>query len=152
MTTKEQERKALEQIRKIVEGLGEGSYIGTAFEGCFEDAEENIENDFGLSMKNRWENAEKKKNEALEGKAKFAELAMSMEQSSHKYHENWEASEARCADIEEQLHDSEKQLFDVTLEVEGLNKQLDEAHNLIHERDFEIITLKAKLYDLMMAK
>lgn len=59
MTTKEQERKALEKIRKIVEELGENSYIGTAFEGCFEIAEENIENDFGCSMKQRAEQAAK---------------------------------------------------------------------------------------------
>ena len=59
MTTKEQERKALEQIRKIVAGLGKDSYIGTAFEGCFEIAEENIENDFGCSMKQRAESAER---------------------------------------------------------------------------------------------
>lgn len=59
MTTKEQERKALEQIRKIVEGLGEDSYIGTAFEGCFEVAEQNIDNDWACSMKGRAESAEK---------------------------------------------------------------------------------------------
>lgn len=53
MTTKEQERKALAQIRKIVEGLGEGSYVATAFEGCFELAESNIEYDFGESMQDR---------------------------------------------------------------------------------------------------
>lgn len=58
MTTKEQERKALAQIRKIVEGLGEDSYIGMAFEGCFEIAEENIENDFGCSMKQRADKAQ----------------------------------------------------------------------------------------------
>lgn len=63
--TKEQERKALAQIKKIVEGLGENSYIGMAFEGCFEIAEENIENDFGCSMKQRWEAAQKEA-EALE--------------------------------------------------------------------------------------
>ena len=55
MTTKEQERQALEQIRKIVADLGENSYIGTAFDGCFEIAEENIENDFACSMKQRAE-------------------------------------------------------------------------------------------------
>ena len=33
MTTKDQERKALAQIRKIVESLGENSYVATAFEG-----------------------------------------------------------------------------------------------------------------------
>lgn len=57
VATKEQERKALEKIRKIVADLGENSYIGTAFEGCFEIAEENIENDFACSMKQRWEAA-----------------------------------------------------------------------------------------------
>ena len=35
MTTKAQERKALEQIKKIVESLGADSYIATAFEGVF---------------------------------------------------------------------------------------------------------------------
>lgn len=59
MTTKEQERKALEKIRKIVEELGENSYVGTAFEGCFEIAENNIDNDFACSMKQRAEGAEK---------------------------------------------------------------------------------------------
>lgn len=58
--TKEQERKALEKIRKIVEELGEESYIGMAFEGCFEIAEQNIENDWACSMKQRVESAEKK--------------------------------------------------------------------------------------------
>ena len=65
MTTKEQERKALAKIRKIVDELGENSYVGTAFEGCFEIAEENIDNDFACSMKQRAEAAEKKA-EALE--------------------------------------------------------------------------------------
>lgn len=57
IATKEQERKALEKIKKIVSDLGENSYIGTAFEGCFEDAEDNIENDFAFSMKQRYERA-----------------------------------------------------------------------------------------------
>lgn len=59
MTTKEQELKALAQIKKIVDGLGEDSYIAMAFEGCFEIAEENIQNDWGCSMKQRAESAEK---------------------------------------------------------------------------------------------
>ena len=35
MVTKEQERKALEQIEKIVSALGADSYVATAFDGCF---------------------------------------------------------------------------------------------------------------------
>ena len=58
MTTKEQEKKALAQIRKIVDGLGADSYIAAAFEGCFEIAADNIENDFACSMKQRLVSAE----------------------------------------------------------------------------------------------
>lgn len=62
MTTKEQERKALARIKKIIDEVSEGnptnSYIGMAFEGCIEDAEQNIENDWGLSWKQRAEAAE----------------------------------------------------------------------------------------------
>lgn len=42
MTTKDQERKAVEKIRKIVEELGENSYVGFAMEGVLELAEDNI--------------------------------------------------------------------------------------------------------------
>lgn len=59
-STKEQEREALVKIRKIIAELGENSYIGTAFEGCLQDAESNIDNDFGDSMKARYEYSEKK--------------------------------------------------------------------------------------------
>lgn len=58
--TKDEERKALARINKIVEALGEDSYVATAFEGCFEDAEENIENDFACSWKQRAESAQEK--------------------------------------------------------------------------------------------
>lgn len=36
MTTKDQERQAIEKIRKIVEGLGENSYVGFAMDGILE--------------------------------------------------------------------------------------------------------------------
>ena len=58
--TKQQEREALEKIKAIVATLGPRSYVGAALEGCLEDAEVNIENDFGDSMKARWQEAEKR--------------------------------------------------------------------------------------------
>lgn len=51
--TKDQEREALERIKAILDTLGPDSYVGTAFEGCLEIAEENIENDFACSTKQR---------------------------------------------------------------------------------------------------
>ena len=55
--TKDQERETLEKIKEMIAELGPQSYLATAFEGCFADAESNIENDFGDSMQRRWENS-----------------------------------------------------------------------------------------------
>lgn len=60
MATKDQERAALDKIAKIVNGLGEDSYVGAAFKGCFEIAEDNIGNDFMCSPMERVESLEKK--------------------------------------------------------------------------------------------
>lgn len=60
IATKEQELKALENIKNIVAELGEGSYLAAAFDGCFELAEQNIDNDFCLSMKEQVEAAEER--------------------------------------------------------------------------------------------
>ncbi|MDE5557382.1 MAG: hypothetical protein K2J32_06760 [Ruminococcus sp.] len=66
ITTKEQERKALAKIKEIMESLGENSYVGTAFEGCFEIAEENIEYDFADSMQARLKEAREEANRSDE--------------------------------------------------------------------------------------
>lgn len=63
--TKAQEREALEKIKAIVATLGPRSYVGTALDGCLVDAEVNIENDFGDSMKARWQEAEKRVAQAV---------------------------------------------------------------------------------------
>jgi predicted RNase H-like nuclease (RuvC/YqgF family) len=57
--TKEQERKALVEIREIVDGLGENSHVAAAFDGCFGIAGENIRYDQMCSMKEKVEAAEK---------------------------------------------------------------------------------------------
>ena len=38
IATKDQERKAIEEIRKIVDNLGEYSYVGAAMDGVLEFA------------------------------------------------------------------------------------------------------------------
>lgn len=64
--TKEQERQAITKIRRIVEGLGENSYIGFAMDGVLEVAVQNIEDDAAYSMKGRMENAERREQEQQE--------------------------------------------------------------------------------------
>ncbi len=73
--TKQQEREALERIRAILAPLGPRSYCRTAFEGCLEDAEANIDDDAAYSMKARYEEAQKKlRQEIAEHQATRKEL------------------------------------------------------------------------------
>lgn len=69
IATKDQERKAIEEIRKIVDNLGEYSYVGAAMDGVLEFAEDNIENGFVQSMKESVETAEKRAHELEEARA-----------------------------------------------------------------------------------
>ena len=143
MTTKEQERKALEQIRKIVEGLGENSYVGTAFAGCFEDAEDNIENDFAMSMKDRYESEERKcakikeANDVLTLKVKGLQTEKELEHV--RAEENLRALDATKKELEltAQTMRQEKERAD---RLADRNKELAQ----------EIIELKAKLYDMIV--
>lgn len=66
IATKEQERNALKKIKEIVAGLGNDSYIATAFNGAFELAERNIEEDAAYSASYYIENLEEKNKRVYE--------------------------------------------------------------------------------------
>lgn len=143
MTTKEQERKALEQIRKIVEELGEGSYIATAFEGCFEIAEENIENDFACSMKQRLETSEKENAGLIKSIAEYQNKVKSLDMKA----KNLEDATLAYS------KDAEKMVEKINSLKESATKywnDLQAAETKLDEKEDEIIRLKAKLYDMMV--
>lgn len=143
MTTKEQELKALEKIRKIVEELGENSYVGMAFEGCFEIAEDNIENDFGCSMKQRAESAEQK-----------LEAAGIIRSNLEKEVEELQIKNRMLGELIEQ-HDKTYENLRLKKEeykqsaLENWNKYR-EAQNALIVAEAKITELKAKLYDYMV--
>lgn len=85
IATKDQERKALEEIRKIVDNLGENSYVGAAMEGVLELAKDNIENDFVQSMKESVETAEKRAHE-LEEELEEARACILPEEVRQKFY------------------------------------------------------------------
>lgn len=58
MASKAEERAALEKIRGIVGGLGVDSYVAVTFEGCFDVALDNIDNDFANSPYVNYKNAQ----------------------------------------------------------------------------------------------
>lgn len=142
LATKDQEREALAKIRKIVAGLGPESYIGTAFEGCFQDAEDNIENDFAFSMASRFE-SEHEKAVHNEGVATEACKALNAEKQV-------------SAELREQIDAIDETLQQTRASAETLNHLLTEQKEATGETQRradaaeQLVTeLKAKLYDYM---
>lgn len=142
IATKQDERKALADIIEIVEGLGEGSYIGTAFEGCFDIARENIENDFACSMRQRVEYEQEQVKEAKETiKYRDAELA-DRETEVRSLNKTLEQQTARVKELEERLEKTEKCGFQLINERSALSIKCESQAD-------EILHLKAKLFDLL---
>ena len=142
MTTKEQERKALEQIKKIIDGLGADSYISMAFDGCVEDAEMNIENDFGCSMKQRYE-------KARDDAEYFHKAANHYAAENAKLEEQLENAN-KCIDgLRKDLTDADEDVMRLSKLAEDALNDASQQNKLIHDKDLEIITLKARLYDLL---
>lgn len=149
MTTKDQERKALEQIRKIVEGLGEDSYIGTAFEGCFEIAEQNIDNDFGCSIKQQYD-SEFAYRCKIEDELKAVKQELREEKiKNDMFKARVEEAEARFNDAQGRIDKRVAQVFDLREERDNAVQTANEAQIRVAALEDEIIKLKAKLYDMM---
>lgn len=143
MTSKDQERKALEQIRKIVAGLGEESYIGKAFEGCFEIASDNIDNDFWNSQKDSIESLKKsldsaasKMNDKVE---ELIEMKKRAEAAEIQFNMTQKTADSWCAKYHEAADRA----------TENWNK-FREMEDKVEALELENMKLKAKLYDMMV--
>lgn len=139
MTTKEQERKALARIRKIVAELGEDSYLATAFDGAWEIAEENIENDFANSTKFYVDKYNGTDSRAVAAENKIRELTAEVE------FQKGEAEFHRKAYVEKN-----KDYNGACEKIEELVKARQDAEERVEALELETMKLKAKLYDLMM--
>lgn len=138
MSTKEQERKALEQIKKIVAGLGSDSYIGIAFEGVLDDAVENIENDFACSWKGRAESAEKRARD-------WQEKYEAEKKANKPMQDQVKGLNSQCLFYEKELAERTAKTFEA-------QQKVAEQENRIKALEDEIIHLKAKLYDMIVAQ
>lgn len=144
MMTKDQEREVLKKIKALIDSTGSDSYIEAAFAGCVEIAEDNIDNDFMTSLKDRAEQANKREaekslkvqeledtNTRLQARIEDLTKALNAEEETKETYLN------NAHALNEELH-KEKQ------NVEGLERQIEGLED-------EIIRLKAKLYDLITA-
>lgn len=145
ITTKEQERKALDKIRKIIADLGEDSYVATAFEGCFEVAEQNIDNDWACSLKEQVESRDK---EIFKLQLENSNLRLDLK-AEKEYHElavqNLQTTSSNCEILKVENNRLNAELSNVSL-IEETNRSY--YKDLLNTKDDEIIRLKAKLYDL----
>lgn len=98
--TKAQEREALEKIKAMIEELGPQSYLKTAFEGVFEDAEENIEFDAAFSMKQRYESSEEKLREMVDNYTTAKQDAADLKEQLKKAQEQIRAANERIMSLE----------------------------------------------------
>lgn len=132
--SKDTEREYLGRIKNILNALGPNSYCAMAFEGCVVDAEENIDNDFAVSMKGRWqseckahENTRKSLTEKLDAQSqRIAELEAGLQGVKQmEIQARKEAAEAKTA-----LEDAKEKILpaDIAAELTAmLKKQVDEA-------------------------
>lgn len=153
--TKDQEREALEKIKAILDTLGPDSYVGTALEGCLEIAEENIENDFACSMKQRVE-AVVVENTRLKERVK--ELEEKLAESEKDYEAAHEAAHLVADEKDAEIEKLKAQVSSLTeigrLNAEKCDEVRSEAWDLqkrAEKAEAEVIRLKAKLYDYMTA-
>lgn len=132
--SKDTEREYLGRIKNILDALGPNSYCAMAFDGCVGDAEENIDNDFAVSMKGRWqseckahENTRKSLTEKLDAQSqRIAELEAGLQGVKQmEIQARKEAAEAKTA-----LEDAKEKILpaDIAAELTAmLKKQADEA-------------------------
>lgn len=150
MTTKNDERNALAEIRRIVDSLGPDSYIGTAFEGCWEIASDNIENDFACSMKERWESAR-------EDAAHYHHACVDLTARVDELNRALDGAKEENAALRSEIGSASEERESLHEENSVLRRSLDETEFSSREKDAEIdalrdeiVHLKAKLYDYMV--
>lgn len=163
--SKDDERKGLEKIRNIVEGLGGiNSYIGMAFEGVWELAERNIRDDAGYSCKEYMVSRDTLESETIELNKHLVNFENENRELNDKLYNAYDElkSEKEYREIKLSEKDSEIKSLQVIInqnyqereqnvakitELEQEKEAVEKENDKLRE---EIIRLKAKLYDFIV--
>lgn len=170
--TKAEEYDALIQIRGILKDFSpEDTYIGKAFEGCVEQAEENIRYDGKMSWKAKYESKDREAARLTEKLAEVNKKLRESEEARVDLTEELNQKDDAIARLEDTKNQLESQIVGEALirrdyearigQMESDYKALQISHEGLkaakkQEAEAEIsalrqtiIELKAKLYDLM---
>lgn len=145
--TKQQERDTLEKIKKMVAQLGPNSYLSAAFEGCFELAAENIENDWACSMADRARRADMRAEELRE---KLVESEKDYEAAHAAAHEVAAQKDREIAQLKDQLKQIQETARWNCQRCDEEAAAAGDAVRRAEAAEAEVISLKAKLYDFMV--
>lgn len=133
--TKEQERAALAKIEKIINEAGKDSYIGITFDGMIALCEENITNDWGCNPIKDLDTARSRNEENTRTIARLETACREHMQETADADERYKAEHLEHLETAGNLNQTVKKLETANETIKGLQA--------------EIVTLKAKLYDLM---
>lgn len=146
IATKDDEWKALEKIKKIVNALGENSYIGKAFDGVWEIAERNIDFDWGCSVRGY-----------LDELHDFCDVCEYKDLDVARLENEISCNSAVFKEQCEHLGVLKQDLSAVTNRADCQSQMLDEKIAIIDDlrqqlatQSTEIVMLKAKLFDYMV--
>lgn len=105
--TKNEERKVLAQIEKLIASTGEDSYISMAFSGCVQMAQSNIDNDFSnnpqeaiATLRKNLDEAKETIRKMEEDKARLDELYNHLIPLLKENHTAWVKSNKKMRSIE----------------------------------------------------
>lgn len=145
MVSKDDERKALDQIKKIINGLGPDSYIGAAIDSTvLELAADNIGNDFLITTTGKLEDAAAKLEESRKELREAMKTRDDLKTEINIISGRLEESERKAEGVRTTCEDIRTRNHELLEELTAAQKERDQMKQ-------EIITLKAKLYDLMTA-
>lgn len=147
-SSKEEEKKMLKKIQKLIDSLGQESYIGTAFYGAFQLAETNIENDWGISTQSYIDECATNGLEQRQIEIRLEEQKDLKEDAERRldelrteYFEVLERDESIKKDLRAQKLELEQDLQQQQEEIVTLK-------DIYEQQQEEIVKLKVRLFDL----
>lgn len=150
--TKAEEYETLRKIQEILEGFDpEDTYIGKAFEGCVEQADENLCSDQMMSYKGRYDNVSEQLHAA---NVRIIELTKTLNQKDDTIARLEDAKNQLSKEIEKVKKNEQiaiKEFHKWLNEYRGLDSTFKETWLKLEKAQTEILELKAKLYDVITA-
>ena len=142
MTTKEQERSALNKIRSILGTLDSDSWVNTAFKGVCDIAERNIEDDFADSPVERVGELER---ELAEYEEELAEARKKLETAKLEIKNRDNAIANRNADITHLSAKIERYKKDISEAAEQRIKQKEFIEKVIGKLENRLAELNSEI-------